>query len=134
MSEGKTDNVEAVTPQIGYASPQQDIEQNKIYAILGYILSLTGFPFFILGLVIPKPESKFAKYHANQALLVYVFYMTTNIVLTILSVLSLGICGCLFFITIPVSFIYFVLGTINAANGEMKPLPLLENTVLIKDE
>lgn len=90
-----------------------DIEKNKTMGILAYIL------FFIP--IIAARDSKFAMYHANQGLSLFIVAVASNVVAgfipffgTLLSgLLSLGF------------LVFMVLGIINASKGEMKPLPLI---------
>ncbi|MCL2648076.1 MAG: hypothetical protein FWD61_13875 [Phycisphaerales bacterium] len=118
-----------------------DVEKHKGLAILGYIL-------FIIPLII-APQSKFARFHANQGLLVFIVWLTTLVVGTILVVggmiaknylvkiwfLSM-FCGCISQMVPVLMFLgaiaLMIIGIINAANGEKKELPLLGHLTLIK--
>ncbi|MHB0939658.1 MAG: DUF4870 domain-containing protein [Armatimonadota bacterium] len=95
------------------------VNENKIFAILSYL----PFPVCLVGIIIvltSKKDDRFALFHAKQGL-----------VLLICSVIA-GISWTLPFINIiagPVLnialFILMILGIINAANGEEKPLPVI---------
>jgi uncharacterized membrane protein len=101
-------------------SEKNDIEKNKGMAILGYIL-------FLIPLLAAK-ESKFAMYHANQGLLVFLFCIAVNIVGLIIPFIG-------WFVILPLGLItvlvLVVLGIINAANGAFKPLPVIGKIQLI---
>ena len=125
------------------AEDREDIEKNKGMAILAYII------FLVPLLVVPK--SKFARFHANQGLLVFIFGVTSVFVALILglamSLLShilarfdipfLGwFLSCIVWLLsvfcIIFSLALAVMGIINAANGESKHLPLFGRYQLLK--
>lgn len=98
-----------------------DVENNKIMGVLAYLL-------FFLPLIFAK-ESKFAMYHANQGLLLFLFVVAVNIVGSIIPVIG-------WFLILPIgnlmAIIFAVLGIINAAKGVAKKLPLIGGFNLIK--
>lgn len=98
-----------------------DVEKNKIMAILAYIL-------FLIPLL-AAPNSPFAKYHANQGLLLFILAVVVNVAGTLIPFLG-------WFIILPFGYIavliLMIMGIINAANGEMKPLPLIGQYQLLK--
>jgi uncharacterized membrane protein len=96
----------------------EDIEKNKVMALLAYII------FFIP--LIAAPNSKFAKYHANQGLVLFLLYIAI-IILSNISILGfLEYIGGLFVLVL------VILGIINAVNGKVKPLPLIGGITIIK--
>lgn len=100
---------------------KKDVEENKIYGILAYI----GILFIIPLLAAPK--SPFAKFHANQGCVLFIASFVLGLV-WIIPILG-WIVG--FFGGIAV-LVFAVLGIINAANGEMKKLPLIGDIEIIK--
>lgn len=100
---------------------QLDVEQNKVMAILAYIL-------FFIPLLAAK-ESKFAMYHANQGLVLFLAGLVVSIVGTIIPFLG-------WLLILPIGFIvilvFAILGIVNAAQGKMKPLPLIGQINIIK--
>ncbi len=118
-----------------------DIEQHKGMAILAYVC-------FVIPLL-AAPKSPFARYHANQGLLVFILWCVAifgNIFLWLIANLierflqnitilkfflscfaTLGQIG-LFLAAIALT----IFGIIKAANGEKHPLPVLGNITLIK--
>lgn len=92
-----------------------DIDKNKTMAILAYFI-------FFLPLLTDAKDSKFAKFHANQALLVTLIYVAGF-------VLTFFLIGFLIYI---VGFVFWIMGIISAVNGEMKRLPLIGNIEIIK--
>ncbi len=98
-----------------------DAEKNKAAGILAYIL------FFVPLLMAPK--SPFARYHANQGLLLLIVAVSVNIIGTIIPFLG-------WLVILPVGMIailiLFVIGVINASSGVMKPLPVIGGYQIIK--
>ncbi len=94
-----------------------DVQQNKVMAVLAYIGVLVFVP------ILAAKESKFAMYHANQGLILFI----AEVALTILSV-PMPLIGCLSILPMVLA----ILGIINALNGEMKPLPLVGNIQILK--
>lgn len=98
-----------------------DVQENKLVAILGYIL-------FFIPLLAAK-DSAFARYHANQGLILLLTSIAVNIIGAIIPIIGV-------FIIIPIAsiviFVFFILGIVNAANGQMKPLPLIGGIEIIK--
>ncbi len=99
---------------------KEDIEKNKAMAILAYII-------FILPLLAAK-DSKFAMYHTNQGLVLFLLALGVNVVGGIMPFVG-------WFIILPFGnllvIILAILGIINAAKGEAKPLPLIGGFMLL---
>ncbi len=97
-----------------------DIEKNKTMAGLAYLI-------FFLPLV-ACPESKFAKFHANQALVLLIVAIAGNIILGIIPILGWIL---LPFFGIAV-FIIAIMGLINGFGGKAKELPIIGKYRIIK--
>jgi uncharacterized membrane protein len=105
-----------------------DIAKNKIFAILAYIGILFLVP------LLAAPQSKFARYHANQGAVLFlaaVVLLVGSAVLTMVPFI-----GCLAAL-VPVvicvgAFVLMILGIINASAGVCKPLPLIGHYRLIQ--
>ena len=97
-----------------------DIEKNKVIAGLSYIL-------FFLPLI-ACPDSKFGRFHANQALLLLILAIAGNIILTIIPVFG--------WILLPffgiLVFVLFLIGLINGLSGKAKELPVIGKYRLLK--
>ncbi|TXK71250.1 DUF4870 domain-containing protein [Paenibacillus sp. N3.4] len=97
-----------------------DIHNNKGMAILAYIL-------FFIPLIAAK-DSKFAWYHANQGLTLFLVMIILNVVLSMIPFLG--------FILLPFVnlglVILAVLGIVAAAQGQVKPLPIIGGYTLLK--
>ncbi|SFM03237.1 Uncharacterized membrane protein [Paenibacillus sp. 1_12] len=97
-----------------------DAAENKVIGIVAYII-------FFLPLIVAK-QSRFAMYHANQGLLLLIVCLACNIVLGAIPIIG--------WILLPIAnlgtLVLTILGIINAANGQLKPLPLIGKYTLIK--
>ena len=105
---------------------QSDAEKNKAMAIIGYIIPIL----FFIPLVTEAKNSVFAKYHANQQLNFLLFAVVGYIISSILMVVLIGFL--LYFLVMIASIVFMIMGIINAAKGEMKPLPLIGGINIIK--
>ena len=93
-----------------------DVEKNKTMAILAYFL-------FFIPLLTDAKDSPFAKFHANQSLVLLIFSFGGYIIASVLTVVLIGFL--LYPIIMIASLVFFVMGLINASNGQMKELPLI---------
>ena len=98
----------------------EDIEKNKTMAGLSYLL-------FFLPLI-ACPESKYARFHANQALLLLIAGVAGNIVLGIIPVIGWMLLP-LFGIGV---LILGIMGLINGFGGKAKRLPLIGKFDILK--
>ena len=96
----------------------------KVFGVLGYIGIL-----FLIPLLAGKTE--FSRFHANQGLVLFIVDAVASVAATALafipfvgwiasSVLGLAI------------FILAIMGIVNAAQGEMKPLPVIGGIQILK--
>jgi len=123
-----TENQEPVMTQEAAASQQaqdnthtpEDIEKNKTMAGLSYLL-------FFLPLI-ACPESKYARFHANQALLLLIAGVAGNVILGIIPVIG-WILLPLFGIGV---LILGIIGLINGFGGKSKRLPLIGKFDILK--
>ena len=115
-------------PPLVQGSDIADIEKNKIYAILAYIGLLFLVP------LLAAPNSRFARYHTNQGIVL--FLALTIGTIGSLIMMFIPFLGCLFtlapFALMIGGFIFMILGIINAAGGHFKPLPLIGQYELLK--
>ncbi|MCG2589284.1 DUF4870 domain-containing protein [Rhodohalobacter sulfatireducens] len=109
------------------ASGEADVSQVRLFGIIGYIFPIL----FFLPLVTEAKDNSFAKFHANQQLLLLLFLIIGNTAASILTVILIGL------LIYPVVWIFglvcMVLGILNVVNDREKPLPLIGSiTTLIK--
>lgn len=105
-----------------------DIENNKVMGILAYISFLVLVP--ILG----AKESKFARFHANQGLVLLIASVAAGIIIGTLGWLPLigwtfDIIGVVIEI---ITVVLMVLGIVNAAKGKAKELPVIGSIKILK--
>ncbi len=98
----------------------EDIEKGKTMAGLSYLI-------FFLPLVV-CPESKYAKFHANQALLLLITGIAGNVILGIIPVIG--------WMLMPVFGLGVlalgIMGLINGFGGKAKRLPLIGKFTILK--
>lgn len=125
------------TPDTTVEFDSHDIEQNKAMAILAYLGILVLIPIFA------APQSKFARYHANQGLILaiieiifgFAYYVLSYLLFAIFPwrmwglvsfVLGLvGLCGLVFVALL-------ILGIMNASQGKAKELPVIGKYRILK--
>ena len=121
----------AAGPEVRQADPN-DAEQNKLMAILAYIL------FFIPLVTGDYKKSPFVLFHTNQGTVLFISAVVYSIAYIILSAILafipfLGwalilLLGLFWFVFL----VFCIMGIINAANGKMKPLPVIGTFTIIK--
>lgn len=110
----------------------QDIQSSKAMAILAYLGPLVLIPLFA------AKDSRFARYHTNQGLVLLIGWIAYSIVYSILSRIILAISWRLYFLVSIIGLIGLVflvlavIGIINAANGRAKELPVIGKIKLLK--
>ncbi len=135
------DSVDAAPPL--EVADAEDVAKNKAMAILGYIF----FPIPLLA----APQSRFARFHANQGLITMILWFAAVIgcvvcwagnllVHTLLANIAILVLffGCLLYLLQPAllmgAMAMMLLGIVNAANGELKELPVVGTWRLLKSE
>jgi uncharacterized membrane protein len=109
-----------------------DIEQNKVMAVLAYLGILVIVP------LIAAPKSKFARFHANQGLVLVICSVIYAIAYSIISAIVFAISWRLGFIVtliclVSILFIILaIIGIVNAATGKAKELPIIGKIKIIK--
>lgn len=107
---------------------EKDITDNKVMGILAYCSWLVLIPLF------GAKESKFARYHVNQGI---VLAIASTVVIGIATALShIPFLGWIFSIVEGllgvVVFLLSICGIVNAANGKAKELPIIGSIKLFK--
>mgnify|MGYP003512486457 CR=1 FL=1 len=102
-----------------------DIQENKVFAILAYLGIL-----FIVPLL-AAPNSKFARYHANQGSVLFITLLAVLIVSLIFGLIP--VLGIIIRVILYLCFLtLLVIGIVNAAQGKAKELPLIGGIKLFK--
>ena len=99
---------------------KMDIEQNKVMAVLAYIL-------FFVPLLAAK-DSPFARYHANQGLVLFLCGLICGPVLSLIPVLGWILAPIL---SIGIT-VLAIIGIINVVNGKAKELPIIGKFKILK--
>lgn len=102
----------------------QEIEEGKLLSIIGYLGILFLVPMLAL------PNNRFARFHANQGLVLFIGYIAVGIIVTILD--QFPIIWLFAWILYFVPLVLMVLGMITAGSGRAKTLPLIGNFQLVK--
>lgn len=117
---------------------QNDIQQNKLMAVLAYLGILVLVP------ILAAKESKYARYHANQGLVLFIANIVVSVVMGIVGFIVgfiAGFTGLTFLATLvtiiswllsAVIFVLAILGIVNAATGKAKELPVIGKIKLLK--
>ncbi len=125
-------------PVMRDSSDSADAQNNKVMGLLAYLGILVLVPIFA------AKESRFARFHANQGLVLLIaevaFSIIYSIVTSILANLlfstgSFGVWGVLSTLLSLLSLVFFVLaiiGIINALNGKKKELPIIGKITILK--
>ncbi|MDR1394454.1 MAG: hypothetical protein LBJ62_10955 [Bifidobacteriaceae bacterium] len=132
------------SPPQGQPDPAADIQQNKVMAVLAYIGLLVLIP------LIAAKDSKFARYHANQGLVLLVAEIAYGVIYGIVigiasagavaaasagsaaGLAGAGIVSLLLGLIGIVFLVFAIIGIVNAAKGEFKPLPLIGKITFLK--
>jgi len=130
MTDDNTQNPEPQTPPppqqqvpppaaAGTPTPTTSNSENKIFAILSYL----PFPISLVGIIIiitQKKDDRYAVFHAKQGIVLLVAWVISGVLWGIpgLNIIAGPIVNLALFIVM-------IIGIINAANGEEKPLPVL---------
>ncbi|SFR90411.1 hypothetical protein [Anaeromicropila populeti] len=99
----------------------QDIEKNKVVCGLCYL----GVLFFLPLIVCP--DSKFGRFHANQALILLIFSVIISLTefVWIVGGIFHGVLGL-------ICAVFVIVGLVNAIQGKAKDLPVIGSIKLIK--
>jgi uncharacterized membrane protein len=128
-------------PGTPYHSYQEDVAANKVFGILAYLWVLC----FVSAFAAPK-ESHYARFHANQGLVLFIFEIAGWIVFGALGAISgvsvfstwglalgplaaVGILSTLYSLGM---LALAIIGVVNAARGEQKPLPVIGGIIILK--
>ena len=119
----------AAEPNAAQQTPGDDISEHKLYAILGYILP---FLFFLPLLQESSKHNAFARFHANQQLILLIGWAALYVVGNML-VMILYMMGVFLLPLLNLAFLVLaILGIIHAAQGQMKELPVIGKFRLLK--
>lgn len=122
-------------PQQQYQQPQQrPFDPTMLYSILSYI-----GPLFVVG-IIADPKNPKVRFHNNQGLVLFLSWLILavgfGILRMIFSLLHIFILSLIFNVFVYLSLLgaipFIIIGIINAANNEQKPLPIIGRINILK--
>ncbi|MDP4038565.1 MAG: hypothetical protein Q8P54_01180 [bacterium] len=104
-------------------APKSDNSNDKIMGVISYIGILWIVP------MLAAKDSKFAMYHANQGLVLFLLGVLVGFVGGLIPFVG-------WFLVAPIGSVFVlilaIMGIINALNGQMKPLPLIGGFKILK--
>lgn len=104
---------------------KENIENVKVVSAVAYL----GILFFVP--MVTNPKSRYAMFHANQGLLLLIAGIAVQLIGWIIPFIG-------WFLILPIGgifvFVLFIMGLVNALNGNTKRLPLIGGFDLIKPE
>ena len=120
-------------PQTIPGNPLTEEQAKKGLAILAYFGILFLIPLFA------AKKGSFARYHANQSLVLFIFMVVFNVLSTVLGnilvnispLLTLVVTG-VFSLLVLVLCVFALIGIIHAAKGQRKPVPIIGGITIIK--
>lgn len=122
-----TENHGTITTQA--INSQQTQESSYSAEDIGKSKTMAGLSYFIFFLpLLACPDSKYAKFHANQSLLLLITSIAGNVILGIIPVIG--------WMLLPVfgvaMLILVVMGLINGFGGKAKELPIIGKFTILK--
>ena len=108
-----------------------DIQKNKTISLFSYIGILLIIPWMA------RPNSKFARFHVNQGIVLLLANIVVNIIERIIrglfdSTVLIGPFNIVFWIVEVFFFVVMIIGIINAVNGRAKELPFIGKIRFLK--
>jgi uncharacterized membrane protein len=108
------------------ASPAQDAQTNKAYAVLAYLGPLVLVP------LLAAKDSAFARFHARQGLTLLVSWIALQILNRLCYLIGFGPGTWITSLASVGLLVLAVLGIVNACQGQLKKLPLIGDFRFIK--
>lgn len=106
---------------------KEDIENNKVLSLFSYISFL-----FIIPLIACS-NSKYAKFHVNQGIMLCITNVVFEAILKALKVLELSFAYDIVDAIVNIGLtVFMVIGIVNAVTGKAKKLPVIGNFTIIK--
>lgn len=103
-----------------------DVQKNKVMGIIAYLGCLCFVP------LIAAKDSAFAKYHANQGLVLFLLWIALYVVEMVLGMIGIPMIGMLMTAVRLGCLVLMVLGIVNAAGGKLKPVPLIGGITILR--
>lgn len=111
----------------------EDVQQNKVFGILAYLGILFLIP------LLAAPDSQYAKFHANQGIVLFITELILGACIGIMSAILafIPILGWIMAALISAAIgililVMAILGIVNACSGEPKKLPIIGGITILK--
>lgn len=111
----------------------EDVQKNKVFGILAYIGILFLVP------LLAAPDSQYAKFHANQGIVLFITDIILGVCIRIISAILAFIpfigwvMSALISMVIGIfMLVLLILGIVNACSGEPKKLPVIGGITILK--
>lgn len=116
------------TPDTTSEYDENDINNNKVMGVLAYLGILVLIPIFA------AKESKFARFHSNQGLVLLLCEVILSVACSILALIPyVGIVfSILSWIVYVVGVVLMILGIVNVVQGKAKELPIIGKIRILK--
>ena len=98
-----------------------DIEKNKVLCLFAYLGILFLIP------LLACQDSKFARYHVNQGIILFIANMILGVI-AVIPILGWIVGG----IGSIIAFVLMIIGIVNAVQGQAKELPIIGKYRLLK--
>ncbi len=106
------------------------VDNDKLMGILAYLSFLVLIPIFA------APDSKFARYHVNQGLLLLVveasWSTVKGVLTTVFGLLGLPVMAVVLSVFDLAFVVLMIMGIVNVCNGEEKELPVIGKYRILK--
>jgi uncharacterized membrane protein len=101
--------------------PAEEVEAGKTIALLSYILSFIGLPFWLYPIIVR--DNEFSLYHAKQC---FMMWIASAVLYVVASILTLVAIGCLIYpVALVLGIVWIIKGIIHTNNGQAVPLPII---------
>ena len=114
------------TPDTTADYTKEDIDKNKVMGVLAYLGLLVLVP------LLAAKDSKFARFHSNQGLVLLIAEVICSVLSGILSLIPFWLIRLPIYLVQIALFVLAIIGIVNAASGKAKELPLIGKITILK--
>lgn len=114
------------TPDTTADYTKEDIDKNKVMGVLAYLGLLVLVP------LLAAKDSKFARFHSNQGLVLLIAEVICSVLSGILSLIPFWLIRLPIYLVQIALFVLAIIGIVNAAGGKAKELPVIGKITILK--
>lgn len=114
------------TPDTTADYTKEDIDKNKVMGVLAYLGLLVLVP------LLAAKDSKFARFHSNQGLVLLIAEGICSVLSAILPLIPFWLIRLPIYLVQIALFVLAIIGIVNAASGKAKELPLIGKITILK--